>query len=650
MPGENRHQSSSNLKGHHMLDNYAIMEQQQQQQQHHQPAADLSEPVGNGSLQELYAQLVQKERDLLLAAQLGKALLEKNEELGLQNEKMAEEYSRQLEILEQEKHVLRRKVDNVEGEYESKVSELQSDVADLRRALDEQQNNVKMAERQKSSIITQLTEQNQRLTAQLKEAMKNEEQLSAQLQGLRDQFSLRKSSLQDHVGHLEIMREEIVMLTEKKTELERRLQHLLTEREGLTSNLDESSDRIVGLERQCHEQEVHLRETHRELNELRAANGSLCERLESMTRNLSSPSAPSFHHHSHSLLAEMDLSAASSGHGSASSPNSHPSLTGQDDIEIDDIECDDPQGENSLVVEEQNQKMRQEVMDACVALRSLCETVRAQRRRASLSLSSFTSSNGSGQNASVVSSASTDTDGDGHGSIPRLDGKQDTGLLNYLVKDIDHLVRGSAWFQLDFSQCDQCGRSPNDLLQLESELHLTQEAADRLQRNLADKTEESKRRNEEATSFKNQLTLKEVELEATREERDTARRDVRDTHLAKDEIIRRAWEVRDQAVSRKNAAEIELARTRIDVLQINSQLLEAIQQKVELSQQLDQWQVDMQQLLDDQMKSKLSKQERLRSMASAGGGAAQQSAGTTAGTANSPQQRKTKFLGLFQRS
>jgi hypothetical protein len=54
----------------------------------------------------------------------------------------------------------------------------------------------------------------------------------------------------------------------------------------------------------------------------------------------------------------MDLSAASSGHGSASSPNSHPSLTGQDDIEIDDIECDDPQGENSLVVEEQNQKVK----------------------------------------------------------------------------------------------------------------------------------------------------------------------------------------------------------------------------------------------------------------------------------------------------
>ncbi len=44
--------------------------------------------------------------------------------------------------------------------------------------------------------------------------MKNEEQLSAQLQGLRDQFSLRKSSLQDHVGHLEIMREEVWLFNE----------------------------------------------------------------------------------------------------------------------------------------------------------------------------------------------------------------------------------------------------------------------------------------------------------------------------------------------------------------------------------------------------------------------------------------------------
>ena len=73
------------------------------------------------------------------------------------------------QILEQEKHLLRRKLDAVEGEHESKMSELQSDMDELRKCLDDQSTNLKMGERAKSAIITQLTEQNQRLTAQLKE-------------------------------------------------------------------------------------------------------------------------------------------------------------------------------------------------------------------------------------------------------------------------------------------------------------------------------------------------------------------------------------------------------------------------------------------------------------------------------------------------
>ncbi len=39
-----------------------------------------------------------KEKDLILAAELGKALLEKNEELSEANEKMADEFSKRLEV------------------------------------------------------------------------------------------------------------------------------------------------------------------------------------------------------------------------------------------------------------------------------------------------------------------------------------------------------------------------------------------------------------------------------------------------------------------------------------------------------------------------------------------------------------------------
>lgn len=47
---------------------------------------------------DVFAQLEQKERDLVLAAELGKALLEKNEELSQQNEKMTEDFCQKLEV------------------------------------------------------------------------------------------------------------------------------------------------------------------------------------------------------------------------------------------------------------------------------------------------------------------------------------------------------------------------------------------------------------------------------------------------------------------------------------------------------------------------------------------------------------------------
>ena len=152
------------------------------------------------------------------------------------------------------------------------------------------------------------------------------------------------------------------------------------------------------------------------------------------------------------------------------------------------------------------------MMDACVSLRSLLETLRIQRRRASLSLSSLSSSNTS---MGGVSPEDIRLDGKLEVRAPLVPLNEmrsltsccvQAGILTFLVKEVEHLVRGSAWFQMDVSQCEQCGRSPNDLLQLESELHLTQEAADKLQRLLTDKTEEAKRREEEATSFKNQVT------------------------------------------------------------------------------------------------------------------------------------------------
>lgn len=113
------------------------------------------------------------------------------------------------QVLEQEKYQLRRRLDAALTDYEIRVSELQTDISELQKSLEEQQRLMKQADREHTVIINELTEQNQRLTAQLKEANRKEENLTCQLQSLRDQFSLRKIAMSDHTSHLENLRDEV---------------------------------------------------------------------------------------------------------------------------------------------------------------------------------------------------------------------------------------------------------------------------------------------------------------------------------------------------------------------------------------------------------------------------------------------------------
>merc|ERR1712217_231769 len=119
---------------------------------------------------------------------------------------------------------------------------------------------------------------------------------------------------------------------------------------------------------------------------------------------------------------------------------------------------------------------------------------------------------------------------------------------------------------------------------------------------LKKKEEESKARENEIKDLLSKLTVTEVQLKAAEEERDTLKSDIENSEAGKDVLIKKAWETRDAAVKRKNNTEIELARTRIDVMQVNSQLMEAIQQE----------------LLEEQMNRKMEQQQKGKSQ---GGGA-----------------------------
>lgn len=150
------------------------------------------------------------------------------------------------------------------------------------------------------------------------------------------------------------------------------------------------------------------------------------------------------------------------------------------------------------------------------------------------------------------------------------------------------------------------GRGAPGEIGLAVELHRVREELENSREQSKQMQEELKRRADAFLEVTSKLSVCEAELRGVKEERDRARADMEHTELTKDEIVAKAYNVRDQAVARKNRVEVELAKTRIDVLQTDSQLKEAVKQKIELSQQLEQWQMDMQALLDDHVRSKLT--------------------------------------------
>lgn len=79
----------------------------------------------------------------------------------------------QFQELEQEKYHLRRRLQAAEEEYDLRVNELQADISSLRKSLDEATAVQRQSEKEKSLLITNLTEQNQRITEQLSDVSNN---------------------------------------------------------------------------------------------------------------------------------------------------------------------------------------------------------------------------------------------------------------------------------------------------------------------------------------------------------------------------------------------------------------------------------------------------------------------------------------------
>ncbi|MBN3308364.1 BICL1 protein, partial [Amia calva] len=90
-------------------------------------------------------------------------------------------------------------------------------------------------------------------------------------------------------------------------------------------------------------------------------------------------------------------------------------------------------------------------------------------------------------------------------------------------------------------------------------------------------------------------------------------------NVEREGVLQQAIRDRDEAISKKNAMESELIKSKNDMMLLNNQLLEAINRKLELSQELEAWQDDIQFIINQQLKSQQQSDQAQRRPAPATG-------------------------------
>ncbi|MCJ8735087.1 hypothetical protein PDJAM_G00242840 [Pangasius djambal] len=431
---------------------------------------------------DLLALFRQKEKDLVLAAKLGKALLERNQDLTKQYEKMTKDLNEKLENLEQEKHELRRRLERREGEWEGRVAELETDVQQLKGELEKHKVQLREADRDKTRTITELSEQNHSLLEQLSR---------------------------------------IKMLSERKQELERCLTTLHEENEQLQSTVDNLKERTLVLEKLCHEKDLQLRQNQLELQEVRVSHRQLSARLAEMTEERS---LQGFSSNSHSLLCEIEQS-----------------------MEQEELE-------------QEREQLRLQLWEAFCQIRSICSQLRGNDIT-----DSALSTDSSMDESSETSSAK---------DVPM-------GSLQSSLLELRRLTQNL----LDGNESTGSRHSDEDVL--EEQVRKLGEELREVQELYEQEQERVRSTQEDMLQLHNQIALLSLEVCSSREENERLRAlEVREPS----EQLQNAIRDRDDAIAKKKAVEMELAKCKVDIMSLNSQLLDAIQQKFNLSQQLEAWQ------------------------------------------------------------
>ncbi|XP_051965620.1 BICD family-like cargo adapter 1 isoform X3 [Xyrauchen texanus] len=274
-------------------------------------SADEDLPVYKDS-EELFAALRQKEDEVLLAAQVGKALLLENRQLKEERQTLHDKYTQQLEELQQGRYELRVKLDGCQAQWESQVGELERDVQELQMQVERLMQTLSETEREKTRLNHEHNEQSQRLREQLHRAMEVERTMTSELQRLKQEMRERGHARPQDEEIISALREQVQVarLTQREQTLEQHLKTACQENEELRESVSSLHTRLDQQEQQSHTHIQQLSEACREVEVVRSRAHELHCQVEELQEEVSLQGKT---HNNSSLLSELEHSLEPTG-------------------------------------------------------------------------------------------------------------------------------------------------------------------------------------------------------------------------------------------------------------------------------------------------------------------------------------------------
>ncbi|XP_029425841.1 BICD family-like cargo adapter 2 isoform X3 [Nannospalax galili] len=177
----------------------------------------------------------------------------------------------QSERLQQENHELRRGLAARGAEWEARTVELEGDVEALRAQLGEQRSEQQDSGRERARALSELSEQNLRLSQQLAQASRTEQELQRELDTLRGQCQSQALAGAELKAQLESLQAENQMLQSRRQDLEAQIHGLREEVDKGQGRLQTTHEELLLLHRERKEQSLELEQARFEAGEALSA-------------------------------------------------------------------------------------------------------------------------------------------------------------------------------------------------------------------------------------------------------------------------------------------------------------------------------------------------------------------------------------------